>query len=42
MSFADVEISRVRDYWNARPCNIRHSTAHIGTREYFDQVEARK
>lgn len=42
MSFADIEISRVRDYWNARPCNIRHSTAPIGTREYFDQVEARK
>jgi ubiquinone/menaquinone biosynthesis C-methylase UbiE len=40
--FSDVEISRVRDYWNARPCNIRHSTAPIGTREYFDQVEARK
>jgi len=42
MSFTDVEISRVRDYWNARPCNIRHSTAAIGTKEYFDQVEARK
>ena len=42
MPFTDVEINRVRDYWNARPCNIRHSTAPIGTREYFDQVEARK
>jgi 2-polyprenyl-3-methyl-5-hydroxy-6-metoxy-1,4-benzoquinol methylase len=42
MSFTDVEISRVRDYWNSRPCNIRHSTAPIGTMEYFDQVEARK
>lgn len=42
MSFAEVDISRVRDYWNSRPCNIRHSTAPIGTREYFDQVEARK
>jgi len=42
MPFADVEIARVRDYWNDRPCNIRHSTAPIGTREYFDQVEARK
>jgi 2-polyprenyl-3-methyl-5-hydroxy-6-metoxy-1,4-benzoquinol methylase len=42
MSFAEVEISRVKDYWNARPCNIRHSTAPVGTREYFDQVEARK
>ena len=42
MPFTDVEIARVRDYWNARPCNIRHSTAPIGSREYFDQVEARK
>jgi len=42
MRFSDVEVSRVRDYWNARPCNIRHSTAPVGTREYFDQVETRK
>jgi 2-polyprenyl-3-methyl-5-hydroxy-6-metoxy-1,4-benzoquinol methylase len=42
MAFADVEISRVRDYWNARPCNVRHSAAPVGTKEYFDQVEARK
>jgi SAM-dependent methyltransferase len=42
MSFAEVEITRVRDYWNARPCNIRHSTAPLGTKEYFDQVETRK
>jgi SAM-dependent methyltransferase len=42
MSFSQVEISRVRDYWNARPCNIRHSTAPVGTPQYFDEVEARK
>jgi hypothetical protein len=42
MSFTEVEITRVRDYWNERPCNIRHSTAPVGTKEYFDQVEARK
>jgi 2-polyprenyl-3-methyl-5-hydroxy-6-metoxy-1,4-benzoquinol methylase len=40
--FVDVPIERVRDYWNARPCNIRHSPLPVGTREYFDQVEARK
>ena len=38
----DADIGSVQDYWNRRPCNIRHSTAEIGTREYFDQVEARK
>jgi 2-polyprenyl-3-methyl-5-hydroxy-6-metoxy-1,4-benzoquinol methylase len=41
-SFEDVAIDRVREYWNTRPCNIRHSPAPVGTREYFDQVEARK
>lgn len=42
MSFANVEIARVRDYWNNRPCNIRHSAQPVGTEEYFDEVEARK
>ena len=37
-----IKIEDVRNYWNARPCNIRHSNAEIGSREYFDQVEARK
>jgi len=41
-SFQDIPITRVSDYWNARPCNIRHSTQPIGSREYFDEVEARK
>ena len=35
-------LDSVRDYWNRRPCNVRHGTAPVGTREYFDQVEARK
>jgi ubiquinone/menaquinone biosynthesis C-methylase UbiE len=42
MSFADVQIGNVRDYWNRRPCNIRHSTQPVGSRAYFDEVEARK
>jgi len=41
-NFVNVPIGDVREYWNRRPCNIRHSTAPIGTKEYFDQVEARK
>jgi ubiquinone/menaquinone biosynthesis C-methylase UbiE len=40
--FSDKSIDRVRDYWNSRPCNLRHSPAPVGSREYFDQVEARK
>jgi SAM-dependent methyltransferase len=39
---ADHSIARVREYWNSRPCNIRHSTAEVGSRQYFDEVEARK
>lgn len=35
-------IEQVKDYWNTRPCNIRHSNAPIGTKTYFDQVLARK
>ncbi len=36
------DLDKVREYWNSRPCNIRHSTKQIGTKEYFDDVEARK
>ena len=35
-------IASVREYWDRRPCNIRHSPKVVGTREYFDEVEARK
>src|SRR6266550_7963985 len=42
MRSAEVEIARVKDYWNGRPCNIRHSTAPVGSKEYFDDVEERK
>lgn len=41
-SFAEIPINKVQDYWNRRPCNIRHSPTEIGTRQYFDEVEARK
>lgn len=37
-----ASLESVRDFWNRRPCNLRHGTAPVGTREYFDQVEARK
>jgi 2-polyprenyl-3-methyl-5-hydroxy-6-metoxy-1,4-benzoquinol methylase len=35
-------IEEVRAFWNQRPCNIKHSPKTPGTREYFDEVEARK
>lgn len=32
----------VYSYWNNRPCNIKHSDKEIGTKEYFQEVTARK
>ena len=42
LTFEKVQIDQVRDYWDRRPCNVRHSQLPIGTKEYFDEVEARK
>jgi 2-polyprenyl-3-methyl-5-hydroxy-6-metoxy-1,4-benzoquinol methylase len=41
-SAADKSIADVQEYWDARPCNIRHSPKPVGSKEYFDEVEARK
>jgi ubiquinone/menaquinone biosynthesis C-methylase UbiE len=38
----EKSIADVRRYWDARPCNIRHSPKPVGSKEYFDEVEARK
>jgi len=35
-------VEDVKNYWNNRPCNIRHSEKPSGTKEYFDDVEWRK
>lgn len=40
--FENTTIEAVRAYWDARPCNIRHSPSPVGTRQYFEEVEARK
>ena len=40
--FEVVPMDRVRAYWDARPCNLRHSPKTVGTKEYFDEVELRK
>jgi 2-polyprenyl-3-methyl-5-hydroxy-6-metoxy-1,4-benzoquinol methylase len=42
MNFSQVQVERVREYWDRRPCNIRHSPRPVGSREYFDEVETRK
>lgn len=35
-------IKEVENYWDSRPCNIKHSSAEIGSVEYFNEVEYRK
>jgi 2-polyprenyl-3-methyl-5-hydroxy-6-metoxy-1,4-benzoquinol methylase len=42
VAFEAVSVEKVREYWNSRPCNIRHSPKPVGSKEYFDEVEARK
>jgi 2-polyprenyl-3-methyl-5-hydroxy-6-metoxy-1,4-benzoquinol methylase len=41
-SSTDKSVADVQRYWDARPCNVRHSPKPVGSREYFDEVEARK
>ncbi len=40
--FEQVPIDKVQGYWDARPCNIRHSQKPVGSEEYFHEVEFRK
>jgi SAM-dependent methyltransferase len=37
-----ASITEVKDFWDNRPCNIRHSKREVGTKEYFDEVEKKK
>jgi 2-polyprenyl-3-methyl-5-hydroxy-6-metoxy-1,4-benzoquinol methylase/glycosyltransferase involved in cell wall biosynthesis len=41
-NLSDQQLDRVRDYWNERPCNVRHSPKPVGSLEYFNEVEERK
>jgi len=35
-------IESVRAYWNARPCNVRHSPAPVGSPDWIVETEQRK
>ena len=37
-----ASIEDVKNFWNNRPCNIRHSSKEIGTLAYFDEVTRKK
>ena len=41
-AFENRSVEDVRAYWNARPCNIRHSPSPRGSERYFAEVEQRK
>lgn len=32
----------IQAYWDRRPCNVRHSSKPVGTREYFNEAETRR
>lgn len=36
------DIRDVQKFWDDRPCNVMHSNAEVGTKEYFDEVEEKK
>lgn len=40
--FINISIDKVAEFWNQRPCNIKHSSKLIGTKDYFDEVEQKK
>jgi SAM-dependent methyltransferase len=37
-----IDIGVVRNFWNARPCNIKHSDKTVGSTKYFNEVTERK
>lgn len=32
----------IRSYWNNQPCNVKHSSFPIGSKEYFDEVRQKR
>jgi len=37
-----MSIEDVKNYWNNRPCNIKHSKKEINTIDYFNEVEKKR
>lgn len=35
-------MEKIKTFWNNRPCNFLHSSKEVGSKEYFDEVEAKK
>ena len=32
----------IKDYWNKQPCNVKHGTSEVGTKEFFNEVTAKR
>jgi len=37
-----ANIADVKNFWNSRPCNVKHSEKPLASKEYFDEVEKKK
>lgn len=37
-----TSMQEITEYWDKRPCNVRHSKAEVGTLRYFDEVTTRR
>ena len=35
-------VQRITEYWNRQPCNVGHSSAAVGSEEYFNEVTAKR
>ena len=35
-------IADVKNFWDSRPCNLKHSSKPLASKEYFDEVEKKK
>jgi len=35
-------LKKVEEYWNRRPCNVKHSNESIGSKKYFEEVSKRR
>lgn len=36
------KLKKVEEYWNRRPCNLKHSSESIGSKKYFEEVSQRR
>jgi len=41
-SFDEIGLHEVVEFWDSRPCNINHSTAQLGSMQFYDEVEKKK